>query len=554
MDAVGLPDKYWMLLCDVLPTTLYLRTHLAEWYASFGTISCANEAVRWYSELLDTDPDNQKWLLGLARANATRRCYDQSLAIYARLRSEQPNNYLVAREQARVVTSVDGTLEGQTYYDQAICNWFGPSEEKRRLCLEREAKLDHVPRPTVAAARYRSLIAMEPYDQHLRFELGQVYGAVGDTQCAIDTYSNLLFVAPNHRDAKVALEGKWLDLQNQIFSDYQFQRERGRNGLTSIDRGRVLTGVRRIYDNEDEFLAIAYGRLTLAPTLGDGTPGNALDLLYQRRLPSSWSNWISPCSTPYFFVDGGIEGYDRLVSTRPVGRIGFKMRTRNDVVWILAGNLENILENHESLRQDLYRGGVFVGAAWMPAPYWETELNYSYDAYSDANNRHAAAMRNRVKLTPDPKRLSLLINLDYWNFAQPSVFSPGPDPFTNMIHPYFSPQNFLQTDVGIEYKRWLGRGPQHGFGYELPCRLIAPGLSRQCSRSHYGDRFNGADYCWISFSARKRWDSQDKNYTIFNGTIAWDITRRLTGYAKAEYLESSVYQATGAYAGLSWIY
>ncbi|MGD9126636.1 MAG: tetratricopeptide repeat protein [Planctomycetia bacterium] len=533
---------------------LVLKTHQAEWYASYGTVSCAATASQHYQALLCVDPDNQKWLLGLARSQSTRRCYDGSLSLYARLRCEQPTNYLIAREQARVATSVLGTHDGQKYYDSAIRCWPGMEEERRRLCLERTAKADHVPRPTSAAACYRKLIALEPSDSYFRFELGQAYGAVGSTRCAIGSYQHLLSLDPNHRDAKVALEGKWLDLQDRVFADYQFQRERGRDGLTSIDRGRALVGVRHIYENEDEFLAVAYGRLNLAPTLDTGTPGNAVDVQFQRRLPCGWFHWLAPGGTPYFFVDGGVEMYDRFVSTRPVGLAGLRMRTYNDWIWTVAGSMDNILENHESLRQDVYRGGALVGLQGLPVSFWELGVNYRYDAYSDKNNRHAIELRNRIKLTNEPRQWSLLMNMDYWNFAQSWVFQPGPDPYTGMLHPYFSPQDFLQADVGLEYKRWLGRGPQPGYGHALPCRLVAPGLGGACDGSRYGDRFDGADVWWISFSARKRWDSEDKNYTILNGALLWDITRRLTGYARAEYLESSVYRNTSAQAGLSWIY
>ena len=536
------------------PDNLVMRTHAAEWYASYGTRPCAAEASQRYHDLLLDDLDNQKWLLGFARAEATRRCYGRSLAAYARLRSEQPRNYQIAREQVRVISGIDGTMAGLQCYDGLIDHWPGLPEERCRLCMERNAKAFHAPKPTAAASLYQSLTAAEPYEQHFRFELGQVYGAVGNTPCAIAAYSRLLRLDPNHRNATVALEGKWLDLQNSVFGDYRFRRERGRNGLTSIDRGGAFTGFRHVYRCEDEFLSLSYGRLTLAPTLGEGTAGNCLEIDFQRRLHGEWLRRIVPGATPYFFVDGGIEAYDRLVSTRPTGLAGFKWRTANDAIWTIAASLDNVLENHESLRQDIYRGGVLVSFEKMPTPYWELMLGYRFDAYSDVNNRHAAQMRNRFKLTPDPNRWSLLVNMDYWDFAEPSVFSPGPDPFFDMRHPYFSPRNFVQTDVGIEWKHRFGLGAAPAHGKFLPGRLVAPGLACQRAGSRYGDGFDGADQWWISLSVRKRWDSQSKNYVIFDGLLVWDITRRLSGYAKAEYLESSVYQATGAYAGLAWIY
>ena len=561
MFSLALGEGRKNLACCILdagltlaPDNIAMRTHAAEWYASHGTGPCAADAANSYRCLLAGNCDNQKWLLGLARADATSRQYEESLAVYGRLHAEQRRNYQIARERVRVICGIDGTMEGLRQYDHLIENWPGLAEERRRLCIERSAKALHVPKPTAAAGQYETLVVAEPYEPHFRFELGQVCGAVGNTPCAIAAYSNLLALDPNHRNAEMALEGKWLDLRDRVFGNYRFRRERGRDGLTSIDRGGAFVGVRHIYDYEDEFVSLGYGRLTLAPTLGEGTAGNCLDVDFQRRLPPRWLWRLAPGGTPYFFVDGCVEGYDRFVSTRPTGMAGLKLRTAGDAVWTVAATLDNVLENHESLRQDIYRGGVFVGLDTMPTPYWELSLGYRFDAYSDVNNRNAAEMRNRFKLTPDPERLSLLVNMDYWDFAEQSVFSPGPDRFYEMRHPYFSPRNFVQADVGVEWKHRFGLGGAPAHGRLLPGRLVAPGLCCQRVGSRYGDGFDGSDQWWISMSARKRWDDQGKNYTIMEGMLVWDITRRLSGYAKAEYLESSVYQSTGAYAGLAYIY
>ncbi|MHB8971174.1 MAG: tetratricopeptide repeat protein [Pirellulaceae bacterium] len=94
------------------PDNCVLRTRLAEWYASFGLPVPASRAAKIYTELLAREPANQKWLLGLARARVTLRCYDHALALYRRLRCESPANDLFAKEMARVVFTVyRGMLE-----------------------------------------------------------------------------------------------------------------------------------------------------------------------------------------------------------------------------------------------------------------------------------------------------------------------------------------------------------------------------------------------------------------------------------------------------------
>jgi hypothetical protein len=263
-------------------------------------------------------------------------------------------------------------------------------------------------------------------------------------------------------------------------------------------------------------------RLSLAPTYGQGTTGDAVTFKYQKQVHADFGPLVSPYVPLTLFIDGEVQKYDQLVSTRPVFEAGIKIHTFDDLVWTISGTMKNVLENGESLEQDIYCGGLRTDLNYKPCNYWETEATYEFQGYSDDNTRHAAEFRNRLQLTPDPRRLSLLADCYYWNFADPSVFSHGPDPFNNMLHPYWTPMNYLMGGVGIEWKQWLS-----------------------------WDRFDGAQHCWVSFSAMKRWDNQEQNYTIYRGMLNWDITRCLSGYAMGEYNEGSPYRGTWAYGGLA---
>ncbi len=505
------------------PYNVVLKTRLAEWHASFGVPCHAHTAALIYEELLVREPDNQKWLLGLARANVTMRCYDRALELYERLRCDEPGNYLYAREKAETVFFVCGSPKGLADYDRALCCWSGLHEEAERLCQERLAKAAHFSSPSVAACTYEDLLALEPYEQHIAFELGQAYGMLGNTTDAIDAYRQLLEINPNHRDGQVALEGKLLERRPVIAADTRFVRERGRDGLTSIDRFGEYVKYQFAREDENEHLSVGYGRLSLAPTYGGGTCGDAVTFQYQQKADADFGPLWSPCVPMLLYIDGEVQRYDRWVSTRPVYEAGVKLRSYNDVVWTIAGTMDNILENGESLQQDIYCGGVRTALNYMPCNYWETEATYAYQLYSDDNSRHAAEFRNRFQLTPDPRRLTLLADCFYWNFAEESVFSPGPDPFNDMLHPYWTPMNYVMGGVGLEWKQWLS-----------------------C------DRFDGAQHCWVSFSAVKRWDNQNQNYMVYRGMLNWDITRCLSGYALGEYNEGSPYRGTWAYGGLAW--
>jgi predicted Zn-dependent protease len=505
------------------PDNSVLRTRLAEWHASFGVPDQAKCAAAIYAELLSHEPSNYKWLLGLARANVTMRCYDCALAIYRRLRSESPDNYLYARETARVVFFVCGSPKGLTEYDAILCGWPGLDEEARRIAVERRAKSKHFSSPSIAASAYQELLALEPYEQHIAFELGQVQGRLGTTAAAIDAYAHLLSVNPLHRDGQVAIEGKQFEQHPRVMFDHRFARERGRDGLTSIDRLGEFISYQFPRENENEHLSVGYGRLSLAPTYGPGTTGDAIAIRYQKQVCSDCCPLLSPYVPMAVFCDCEVQHYDRFVSTRPVFEAGLKFQAFNDLVWTVAATLENVLENGESLQQDIYCGGLRTALNYTPCNYWECGAAYEFQGYSDDNTRHYTEFLSRIQLTPDPRRFSLLADCYYWNFADVSVFNPGPDPFLDMLHPYWTPQNYLMGGVGLEWKQWLS-----------------------------WDRFDGAQHCWVSFSVMKRWDDQNANFTVYRGQFNWDMTRALSGNASVEYDDGSPYRGTWAYGGLSW--
>jgi predicted Zn-dependent protease len=505
------------------PNNAVLLTRLAEWHASFGVPDQACRAAAIYEDLLKREPSNEKWLLGLARANVTMRCYDRALSLYRKLRCQSPENYLYSRETARVVFFVCGSPKGLAEYDAVLSHWCGLAEESRRIEKERLAKSTHFSSPSVAAGAYESLLRLEPYEQHIAFELGQVRGMLGTTVDAIGAYDHLLSVNPNHRDAQVAIEGKRLQQCQEVLFDHRFARERGRDGLTSIDRLGEYVSYQFARQDENEHLSIGYGRLSLAPTSGYGTTGDAVAVRYQKQIHGDFGPLLSSYVPMAVFVNCEVQNYQQLISTRPVFEAGIKCHTWNDVVWTVSATMENVLENGESLVQDIYRGGLHTQLDYKPCNYWETQALYDFQGYSDDNTRHAAEFRNRFQLTPDPRRISLLADCYYWNFAQASVFNPGPDPFLDMLHPYWTPLNYVMGGIGVEWKQWLS-----------------------------WDRFDGAQHCWVAFSLMKRWDNQEANYTVYRGTLGWDITRCLSGYAMGEYNEGSPYQGLWAYGGFAW--
>jgi tetratricopeptide (TPR) repeat protein len=172
-----------------------------------------------------------------------------------------------------VVFFVCGSPKGLAEYDSALCHWPGLEEEACRLAKERLAKSTHFSSPSVASSAYEELLALEPYEQHIAFELGQAQGLLGDTTNAIDAYAYLLEVNPNHRDAQVAIVGKQLKQCQVLAADTRFVRERGRDGLTSIDRFGEYVSYQLPREDENEHLSVGYGPFEFGSHVWAGNDG-----------------------------------------------------------------------------------------------------------------------------------------------------------------------------------------------------------------------------------------------------------------------------------------
>ena len=117
-------------------------------------------------------------------------------------------------------------------------------------------------------------------------------------------------------------------------------------------------------------------------------------------------------------------------STRPTFDLGY-WYDHNDVLRTRSGLfLENVAENGESIRQDIYRYGFYCGADVRPTRSVGVRLRlYTYAHYSDDNDSHNGYFYNEVSLTLPPKQLKLVETANVWSYHNQTVFpTPIPKP------------------------------------------------------------------------------------------------------------------------------
>ena len=385
-----------------------------------------------------------------------------------------------------------------------ICDYDATIAWQEPFRLERDAKELKGYRDYMAIPQYNAANQFEPTNTETLFDEGQVYGGLKMTRAALTWYSNCLAVDPTHRESIAASERASAEISPKFDSRYDWMSQRGRSGLASIDRQRFTNAAALPLGDENEYLQLGFMRVGYNPTDDAQLWGNVPFVRAQKK-------WDDNRLMTYGQVN--IEQYKDRFSTRPTFDVGW-WYDHSDVVRTRGGLfLENVAENGESLRQDIYRHGLYAGIDLKPTRTWALGGNYTYAHYSDDNDMHQGFLYNEVALTLPPKLLKLVQRFNVWGYSQQTTFPtdpPDPNFLFGTVHPYFSPDVFASWEFRVEWWHWLSR-----------------------------DYFTHSNQCWYSLQYGVTTDNSLETYHDVRAIVNFDVNSRLTFGAEARALISS---------------
>jgi len=396
-----------------------------------------------------------------------------------------------------------------------ICDYDATLAWQEAIRLERDGKELRDYRNYMAVPQYNAATQFEPTNIEALFDQGQVYGNLKMTQAALTWYSNTLAVDPTHRDAAVASERASAEISPKLDLRGEWFRQRGRDGVASIDRQRWISAVSLPLGDENEYAQIGYMRLGYNPLDDSQLWGNAPFVRVQKK-------WDDNRLMTYGQLN--IEQFEDRFSTRPTFDAGF-WYDHNDVVRCRGGLfLENVAENGESMRQDIYRYGLYAGADIRPTRVWSFGGTYTFSHYSDNNDAHQGFVYNEVSLSLPPKQIKVAQRVNLWCYRDQTVFATNPpDPYNmrGTIHPYFAPESFSSYELRVEWWHWLSR-----------------------------DYFTHSNQCYYSLQYAIATDNSLVTYHDVRAIFNYDVNSCLTIGAEARSLTSSVYDMYSAMAFL----
>ena len=481
----------------------------------------------YFGNSLAHSPSNVQAMLGLARTHVRRGEYRAADAHYEQACRHMPDDINLIREIARLHSQWKGADGSVPYYEQGLQMMSGehlvevaahnphqvPELEAEYADLqdvsavvstEMQGKLFSGWRPLSAIDAFDTVVLLEPRNEDSPFEMGQAYSQLNRTHCAIDQYERLLCVNPCHREAAIAIERNYLEMQPQIHSFSRYAEQSGRSDLATISHFTTGALLQFPLGEEDEFLQLGYRRAWYEP------PGDSQLIGGVATARLQWK----PDWALLLFGQADYETYDYGLQPRVNYDVGAQYRYLENAAVRLHLQQQNVIQNRLSIRRDVYRYGGEVGNLWTPCAPLEIDTYYRYWEYSDDNTAHEAGVHTGYKLTYGHDQFRWLTNLDFMTYRDPEVFA-GDGSLEMAVHPYFAPRDFFYLSAGLEYRRYLS-----------------------C------DIFKGADRHWFELYGGGGIDSEGNGYGEARGELARDFSNRLSVSGFFTLARSGVYDAT----------
>jgi tetratricopeptide (TPR) repeat protein len=525
------------VILDLSPTNVRGQLALAR---AYSIVQDFPSAVAQYDRLLAVDPSFLIPQIEKARALFSGHQFNAAEATYQRAQQPAPEellrnglaSFLQLHSEFRPqlgpclelgaghslqgeVTKLAATLgdpAGQAAVHALILEAEARAAEINVIRLEAAAKCARDWRNFTAKPLYEKLVTVDPNSVEGFFDLGQVDGQLKQTHNALIAFSQALQIDPLDREAGIALQRASLALNPNVTLLGNVFNQNGRQGEANVTRYRGGALVNFPIGEEDEVIGVGYQRLFDSLPGFHSLGGDMFTLNASKRVDDHL----------LLYELGNIENYADRISTRPTYEIGARCVVLDGMTVIANTFLNNVIENGESVQQDIYRVGANLGVEAQLTRFWLAGGNYRFAYYSDINRMSELSAHTDVLACLPPEQLKFVARVDYLTYNHQTVFGPDGS-IVGSIHPYFAPAGYTFAEGRVEYTHWFSR-----------------------------DYFNYSNQCYVSLQYGLGFDNNAVVYNDFRGILNWDVTPCLSLGIEAEAQVSQVYNMQQAFAYLIW--
>ncbi len=489
-----------------------------------------------YSQLLGTFPNSEQAELSIAHLLWKQKEYAQADNMFGNILGRMPQHRIAFRDRARMAYQWRGRKEALNIYEEALAAAPTPVQfallsvpgvqsagftgdthawQNAALELERESVELADWRPENAAVKVEEIFEITNQSDRFLVELlARQYASLQRFEDASRVLTDYAHEYPGELGITHYVNRMNAKLVPNVQGDFEYFAQSGRNGLSEVTRYDIGGSVRVPYGNGSQYIGGGYIHRIVKPTSSAAASAYGHIVELDARLKAF--------DRAYWTSTVGATQFSRGYSTRPELVSQLEYRVLDGFTWYLNGSLQNLIENSETVEQNIYKWEIGPGFSWSLHPDVTVDGHYAFAELSDANGYHSGMLGCRVAVAPSPFELTIRGDIQYDAYRE-GTFRPMTGTLTGTIHPYFSPSDFLRGSLVAEYTRTV--------------------IDEQAG---IGDSF------W-SLNAGGQFDSFDLFYLIFGGALHWEVNPKLNIDVRSSFLFSGEYDSHSVIASMTYL-
>jgi tetratricopeptide (TPR) repeat protein len=468
-----------------------------------------NESIEILTRLREEFPGDSKIILTLARVLSYARRYEESRRVYLELISANPIDTVPRKEMARVanwskkeclsrqdyaelytpsvddqlVNSLQRSAEGAaalravqpfptgTDIPYAKYEWMTHLLETGRIperfrppvtavlsdlspvyrvqksaWLESRAKwLSWNKRLLRSEYTYKELLAFQPGNQEGWTDLAQVQASQELSHGSVASYQQLLELDPLHTLANQAIDRANIAQSPALFARYIYWDEKGIGRASDIERQFFQSGTEFVWNQQTQLRVSGDYWLespgSAAQAVAAGTTIGLRTVFNEYWRASAEWTYKEYFGAPY--------------SPTVTGQAGLTLNAWDYIHLTLQYARVDEIHNQFGLQQGVQSDNVGL--------LFNSDLNHYVAAsggavwtnYTDDNRGIWVTLAPAMILLDHPHTLKLVLRGDYRNTEFPSIFEFVGSQLANIIHPYWTPQDYFRGTVILEWRHDL---------------------------------------------------------------------------------------------------
>ncbi|MBW1780741.1 MAG: tetratricopeptide repeat protein, partial [Deltaproteobacteria bacterium] len=367
-------------------------------------------------------------------------------------------NFIAAFEGLKPSLSKETT----TQIDNTLLSLYPSFAIQKAAYLEGEGKhLAWNRRPTQAMDPYEELIEFTPGNQEAIFDYAQLQCSLGLCNREAKIYSQLLDMDKHHSLARRAMERLQIRRNPSLKLGQIYWAERGRNGLTEIDRYRTDLGVDVPIDCRFH-LKLTGHHWVEHPSYNQTSYGANGFTLGASGILNTYikgeAGW-----TKKIYRDDELQNTD-------TGYAHVWFNLRDYVVVGLGYDRTDELYNYFGIRQGIQADSWWISFDSNITRRLEVLGQAKYMSYSDDNDGPQYMWGAGYSFTDHPRIFKVALTGEYRNTRKQDVYHYEDGLLVDITHPYWTPKDYYTGAITVEWYHDLSKlffcGSQRHF-YDL---------------------------------------------------------------------------------------